>query len=63
MEQKERENEKYKKLITKNELDYQQFLQLKNEKEKFKKIRHDMANILSTVAGFIEIGKSQKHLK
>ena len=54
MERKERENEKYKKLITKNELDYQQFLQLKNEKEKFKKIRHDMANILSTVAGFIE---------
>ena len=63
MERKERENEKYKKLITKNELDYQQFLQLKNEKEKFKKIRHDMANILSTVAGFIEIGKSQKALK
>jgi hypothetical protein len=29
MERKERENEKYKKLITKNELDYQQFLQLK----------------------------------
>lgn len=63
MEQKERENEKYKKLITKNELDYQQFLQLKNEKEKFKKIRHDMANILSTVAGFIEIGKSEKALE
>lgn len=63
MERKERENEKYKKLITKNELDYQQFLQLKNEKEKFKKIRHDMANILSTVAGFIEIGKSQKALE
>lgn len=63
MERKERENEKYKKLITKNELDYQQFLQLKNEKEKFKKIRHDMANILSTVAGFIEIGKSEKALE
>lgn len=63
MERKERENEKYKKLITKNELDYQQFSQLKNEKEKFKKIRHDMANILSTVAGFIEIGKSEKALE
>jgi len=63
MERKERENEKYKKLITKNELDYQQFLQLKNEKEKFKKTRHDMANFLSTVAGFIEIGKSQKALE
>lgn len=37
MERKERENEKYKKLITKNELDYQQFLQLKMKKKNLKK--------------------------
>lgn len=37
--------------------------QKERENEKFKKIRHDMANILSTVAGFIEIGKSEKALE
>lgn len=63
MEQKETQLNKYKEIIAKNELDYRQFLQLKNEKEKFRKIRHDMANILSTVAGFIEIDKSEKALE
>ena len=59
---KERENAKYKNIIAKNELDYQQFLQLKNEKERFRKIRHDIANILTTAGGFIEIGNSEKAL-
>ena len=38
------------------------FLQLKNEKERFRKIRHDIANILTTAGGFIEIGNSEKAL-
>ncbi len=63
LEKKEEENIKYKKLLTKNELDYQQFLQLKNEKERFRKIRHDISNILTTAAGFIEIEKPEKALE
>lgn len=63
MEKKEEENLKYKNLLAKNELDYQQFLQLKNEKEKFRKIRHDIANILTTAGGFIEIDKPEKALE
>lgn len=63
LEKKEEENAKYKKLLTKNELDYQQFLQLKSEKERFRKTRHDISNILTTAAGFIEIGKPEKALE
>lgn len=63
IEKKETENEKYKQIITKNELDYQHFSQLKDEKERFRKIRHDMSNILTTASGFIEIEKPEKALE
>ena len=62
-EKRELENLKYKQLVANNELDYQKYLQLKTERERYRKIRHDISNILTTAAGFIEIEKSQKALE
>ena len=63
LEKKEQENKKNKDLIAKNELDYQQFMILKSEKEKFSKIRHDISNILTVATGFLEIDKPEKALE
>lgn len=63
LEKREQENLKYRQLIAKNELDYQKYLQLKTERERFRKIRHDLSNIITTAAGFIEIEKPQKALE
>ncbi len=63
LEKREIENLKYKQLVTKNELDYQKYLQLKPERERFRKIRHDMSNIITTAVGFIEIDKSENALE
>lgn len=54
---------KYEKQILKNEMDYQQTKMLADEKNEFRKIKHDLANILSTAQGFIEIGKPEKALE
>ncbi len=63
MEKIETEKEIFNEKLTKNELEYNQFLILKSEREEFRKIRHDMANILTTTKGFIEIGKPDKALE
>lgn len=62
-EKRELENLKYKQLAANNELDYQKYLQLKTERERYRKIRHDISNILTTAVGFIEIEKPQKALE
>lgn len=54
---------KYEKQLLKNEMDYQQTKMLADEKNEFRKIKHDLANILSTAQGFIEIGKPEKALE
>ena len=61
------EKTKYKNLqnekeLMKNKLDYQQMIMLKEEKQKFRKLKHDYANIISTAKGFIEINKPEKAL-
>ena len=63
LEKRELENLKYKQLVANNELDYQKYLQLRTERERFRKIRHDLSNIITTAAGFIEIEKPQKALE
>lgn len=46
--------------IIKNTMDYHQMLMLKQEKQEFRKIKHDFANIITTAKGFIEIDKPEK---
>jgi signal transduction histidine kinase len=59
LDAKNAENER---LLLQNQLDYQQMLMLTEEKQEFRKIKHDYANILATARGFIEIGKPEKAL-
>lgn len=60
MEKLERKNIETEKQLIKSQMDYQQMMLLKEEKQEFKKIKHDFANILTTAQGFIEIGKPEK---
>ena len=55
-------NNEYEKELLKNKMDYHQILMLKQEKQEFRKIKHDFANIVTTAKGFIEIGKPEKAL-
>lgn len=48
--------------ILRNKMDYSQMLMLKDEKQQYRRIKHDFANITATAAGLIEIGKSEKAL-
>ena len=48
--------------IIKNTLNYNQMLMMKQEKQEFRKIKHDFANIITTAKGFIEINKPEKAL-
>lgn len=48
--------------ILRNKMDYNQMLMLKEEKQRYRRIKHDFANITATAAGFIEIGKPEKAL-
>ncbi len=48
--------------ILRNKMDYNQMLMLKDEKQRYRRIKHDFANITTTAAGLIEIGKSEKAL-
>lgn len=59
----ESEKIRYEKQLLKNEMDYQQTKMLADEKNEFRKIKHDLANLLSTAQGFIEIGKPEKALE
>lgn len=63
IEKLESKNILAQKLLVKSEMDYQQMLLLKEEKQEFRKIRHDFANLLVTAQGFIEIGKPEKALE
>lgn len=56
-------NLKREKELVRSRLDYQQILMLKKEKREFRKIKHDISNIISTAIGFIEINKSEKALE
>lgn len=57
------ENEQKEKMLIKNELEYQQTKMLIEEKDEFRKLKHDFSNLLSTTSGFIEIGKPEKALE
>lgn len=56
------QNIKNEKELLINKMDYQQMLMLKEEKQEFRKIKHDFINITATAKGFIEIGKPEKAL-
>lgn len=43
------------KEIMKNTLNYNQMQMLNDEKQEFRKLRHDYLNIIATAKGFIEI--------
>lgn len=49
--------------ILRNKMDYNQMMMLKDEKQRYRKIKHDFANITATAAGLIEIGKPEKALR
>ena len=48
--------------ILRNKMDYNQILMLNEEKQRYRRIKHDFANITATAAGFIEMGKPEKAL-
>lgn len=56
------ENEQQAKLLLKNEMEYQQTKMLSDEKNEFRKLKHDFSNLLTTTQGFLEIGKPDKAL-
>ena len=58
----EEENIINERELLKNSLDYNQMLMIKKEKQEFRKIKHDFANIVTTAKGFIEIDKPEKAL-
>lgn len=55
-ERLEERNITNEKKLLKNEFDYQQMMMLKEEKQRIRKIKHDLINITTTAKGFIEIG-------
>lgn len=62
IEKVENKNIQNEKDLLKNQMDYYQMKMLKEEQEKFRKIKHDFANIITTAKGFIEIDKTEKAL-
>lgn len=61
-EKVENRNTENEKKLMKNKLDYQQMKMLNEEKQEFRKLRHDYLNIIETAKGFIEINKPEKVL-
>jgi len=57
------ENVQHEVTKTKNELDYSQIELLKEEKQNFRKIKHDYLNFLTVAQGLIEIDQKEKALK
>lgn len=53
----------YQQELVNSELAYQQLLLQKEEQKRFYKIRHDITNLLTISAGFIEIEKPKKALE
>ncbi len=62
IEKVETENIEKERMLIKNTFDIQQTMMLKKEKQEFRKIKHDLSNIINTARGFIEIGKPEKAL-
>ncbi len=62
IEKVQEENLKYEKALMQNQIDYNRIQQLKEEKTAISKIRHDFTGIISTAAGFIELGNYEKAL-
>lgn len=62
IEKVQEENLKYEKTLMQNQIDYNRIQQLKEEKTAISKIRHDFTGIISTAAGFIELGNYEKAL-
>ncbi|MDE6658520.1 MAG: GHKL domain-containing protein, partial [Eubacterium sp.] len=60
IEKVQERNRETERLLVQNKMDYQQMIMLKEEKQEFRKIKHDFANITATAKGFIEIGKPEK---
>lgn len=61
-EKVEKYNMEVQKEIMKNTLNYNQMQMLNDEKQEFRKLRHDYLNIIATAKGFIEINKPEKAL-
>lgn len=61
-EKVEKYNMEVQKEIMKNTLNYNQMQMLNDEKQEFRKLRHDYLNIIETAKGFIEINKPEKAL-
>ncbi|MBQ7546009.1 MAG: GHKL domain-containing protein [Clostridia bacterium] len=57
MQEKDQENQR---AILMANMNYEQMQMVREEQTAFRKIRHDMMNLLTTAAGFIEIGKPEK---
>lgn len=60
LEYKNIENEKQ---IVSNTMTYQQTVLLNEEKKEFRKLKHDINNILTTAVGFLELGKTDKAIE
>lgn len=59
-QRREEKNIENEKSLLKAKLDYEQIMMYNNEKQEFRKLKHDYANIITTAKGFIEIGKPEK---
>ncbi len=59
-QKREEKNIENEKSLLKAKLDYDQIMMYNSEKQEFRKLKHDYANIITTAKGFIEIGKPEK---
>lgn len=59
-QKREEKNIESEKSLLKAKLDYEQIMMYNSEKQEFRKLKHDYANIITTAKGFIEIGKPEK---
>lgn len=57
------ENIEYRRLATKNLIEYEQMRTMKKEKAEFRKVKHDLSNILTTVKGLVEINEVERAAK
>ena len=50
------------RLRMQNRMDYESATMLRDEKQEFRKVKHDLSNLLTVARGYIEIGKPEKAL-
>ncbi len=48
--------------LVQNRMDYESATMLRDEKQEFRKVKHDLSNLLTVARGYIEIGKPEKAL-